>query len=182
MTEKTFDRADLLKFFDESGQSAIVGKLTVIMPPKDLYSDVTNEHYPIAAETKAFWCDRYGFAVVVQRVNCTGLYHLPHDHTLRTEKPLHFRYGGGATSAELSRWAMGLADEWRTFVRMYMPHWPVDLRGPVADEATDAPTPAQAVAEPQSEPKPEPTDKPADDDHDATGISIDDVFGEDGAE
>lgn len=156
MTEKTFDRADLLKFFDEQGHTAIVGRLTVIMPAKDLYSETTTERYPIAAETQSLWCDKYGFAVAIQRVHCEGLYHLPKDHFLRTERPLHFRYGAGATSAELSRWAMGLADDWRNVV------------GAVAQGigVLDLTQPA---------PKPEP-----DEDHDATGETIDDVFGGEG--
>lgn len=156
MTEKTFDRADLLKFFDEQGHAATVAKLTVIMPVKSLYDETTTERYPIAAETQAMFCEKYGFAVAVQRVACEGLYHLPKDHFLRTEKPLHFRYGAGATSAELSRWAMQLADDWRSTVRAFAPRETLDL--------------AQRVPEPAP-----------DEDHDATGVSIDDPFGDEAA-
>ncbi len=157
MTEKTFDRADLLRFFDESGHQAAVGKLTVTFPPRDLYSEETKEYYQVEAQTQAFFCERYGFAVAVQSVISDGLHHLPKHHALRGDRPLHFRYGG--TSASLSRWAAQLADDWKLIVRGCIPPYPIDLRPALPEVAPD-------------------------EDHDATGVSIDNPFGEepDGAE
>lgn len=117
MPEKTFDKADLLKFFDESGHEAVVGKLTVVAPVKGLFDETTTERYPIHAETEAMWCERYGFAVLVQRVRCEGLQYLPKIHPLRMERPFQFRYGEGASSAALVRWAAEQADTWRVWVQ-----------------------------------------------------------------
>jgi len=176
MPEKTFDKADLLKFFDESGQEAIVGRVTVVLPPKDLYSESTTERHQVYAETEAMWCERYGFAVLVQRVRSEGLHYLPKIHPLRTERPFQFRYGEGASSAALVRWAAEQADIWRSWVKASASLLgTIDLTRRYDD---DLPT--------QPEPKPDPDPEPGEgqpeltDDNTPTGTSIDNPFGEDG--
>ncbi len=74
-TEKTFDKADLLRFFCEAEADALVGKFTVIYPPTptQLAFDGDAEtgetlRYGVAAETSALYCERYGFSVVIQSV------------------------------------------------------------------------------------------------------------------
>lgn len=137
-TEKTFDKADLLRFFHEADEEAVVGKFTVIHPPtsQQLAFDQDadqgeTQKYPIAAETTALYCDRYGFAVLLQTVGFLdgGKQYLPKDHPLRDfakEGRVTTRYGG--TNAQLVRWATDLAAEWRDWIAAYIPPGPIDLR------------------------------------------------------
>ncbi len=181
MPEKTFDKADLLKFFDESGHAATVGKLTVVFPAKDLFGETTTERYLVEAVTTAMWCERYGFAVAVQRVVCDGLHHLPRIHYLRTERPLHFRYGNGGSSAALVRWAMELADEWRLSVAASIPRI-LDLTlgsmaplEPGQTSYTLVGSDSTGLGQLDPEPKP---DEPLTDDNRPTGTTIDDITDE----
>ncbi len=147
--EKTFDKADLLRFFHEAQNDALVGRFTVIHPPtpQQLAFDDTAEtgetvRYPVAAETTALHCERYGFAVVLQSVVFPdgGDQYLPKDATLRTlvrSERVITRNGG--SSAQLVRWATELADEWRTQVAYWIPATPIDRRRP--SQRTDDNTP-----------------------------------------
>ena len=137
-TEKTFDKADLLRFFHEADEEAVVGKFTVIHPPtpQQLAFDQDadqgeTQKYPVAAETTALYCDRYGFAVVLQTVGFPGggKQYLPKGDALRDmakEGSVTTRYGG--TNAQLVRWATDLAEEWRAWIANYIPLAPLDLR------------------------------------------------------
>ncbi len=170
MPEKTFDKADLLKFFDESGHEAEVGRLTVVIPVKGLFDETTTERYPIQAETEAVWCERYGFAVLIQRVRCEGLHYLPKIHPLRTERPFQFRYGEGASSAALVRWAAEQAAIWRSWVKASASMLgTIDLTRRYDD---DLPTQPEQTSEPE---QPELTD-----DNMPTGTSIDNPFDDEG--
>ena len=148
--EKTFDKADLLRFFYEAEGDALVGKFTVIYEPTATQLSFDREasqgevkKYPVAAETAALHCERYGFAVVVQSVAFPdgGAGALPKAGTLRIlarERRVITRYGG--TSAQLVRWAMDLADEWRTIVGYAVPADPIDLRRRNERTGDNAPT------------------------------------------
>ena len=137
-SEKTFDKADLLRFFYEAEEEAVIGKFTVIHPPTptqlafDQDADQGEvQKCPVAAETTALYCDRYGFAVVLQTVGFPGggSHFLPKGHALRSmakEGRVITRHGG--TSAQLVRWATGLAEEWRNTVGYCVPLAPIDLR------------------------------------------------------
>lgn len=147
--EKTFDKADLLRFFHETEGDAVVGKFTVIHPPtpQQLAFDRDAEtgetvRYPVAAETTALHCERYGFAVVLQSITFLdgGDQYLPKGHGLRDlarSERVVTRNGG--TSAQLVRWAMDLADEWRTQVAYWIPGATIDRRR--AAQRTDDNTP-----------------------------------------
>ena len=64
MAEKIFDRADLLKFFEESNE---VGEVRAILPPQSLYDDQDGklEVFPVEASRRRSatalrrrkWCD-----------------------------------------------------------------------------------------------------------------------------
>ena len=137
-TEKTFDRADLLRFFHETEHAALVGKLTVIYPPTPQQlafdQDATQgetTRYGVAAETVALYCERYSFSVVIHSVDLPagGRGALPKHHPLRMlaqERRTVTRYGG--TSAQLVRWAAELADEWKAEVQYALPAQAIDLR------------------------------------------------------
>ncbi len=120
------------------------------------------------------WCERYGFAVVVQRVVCDGLHHLNRNHYLRTERPLHFRYGHGGGSAALMRWAAELADDWRLVVAASIPP-SVDLSAPPESGQTLYTITTDGATTGWVEPKP---DEPLTDDNTPTGTSIDDITGD----
>lgn len=181
--EKTFDRADLVRFFWESGFHAIVGRLQVLQPTPTLFGETEMKRYPVEAETVALWCERYRFAIVVQSVAFPdgGREHLPPHHPLRHERRVTVRYGDGGSSAQLVRWAAELADTYRAEMRGHIPVRTIDLTG-----SDDAPTlwgvadaaNAQAAAAPSDETG-STGDAALDDDHTPTGTSIDDVLRDD---
>lgn len=135
--EKTFDRADLLRYFHETERDGLVGRLTVIHPPTPQQLAFDQEatqgevrRYPVVCETTALYCERYGFSVVVQQVTWPdgGDQYLGHDHPLRVltrERRAITRYG--STSSQLSRWASELADAFRDEVAGCIPADPLDL-------------------------------------------------------
>lgn len=135
--EKTFDRADLLRFFHETERDGLVGRLAVIHPvgSGQLAFDqdgipTETRRYPIIAETTALYCERYGFSVLVQRVSWPdgGDQYLHRDHPLRVltrERRAITRYGG--SSSQLSRWAAELADEYRQEIAALIPADAIDL-------------------------------------------------------
>ncbi len=52
-TEKTFDKADLVKFFNEVGHPASIGAATVIHPAPTLFGATETRRYPAEAQTTA---------------------------------------------------------------------------------------------------------------------------------
>lgn len=152
-TEKTFDKADLLRFFHETEGDALVGKVTVIHPPtpQQLAFDREAEtgetiRYPVLAETTALYCERYGFAVVIQSAVFPdgGAQYLPVGHWLReaAKEPRNTIRRGG-TSSQLSRWAADLADAFRAEVRFWLPTEAIDRtqrRAPDADRSATGTT------------------------------------------
>lgn len=177
--EKTFDRADLLRFFHETERDGLAGRLTVIHPPTPQQlafdqeaSQGETRRYPVICETTALYCERYGFSVLVQQVSWPdgGDEYLPREHPLRTltrERRALTRYGG--TSSQLSRWAAELADAYRREIADCIPAAPLDLlalRNARHEDAGPQPAP-QPEPETQSEPDP---------DHDATGETVDDLL------
>lgn len=178
--EKTFDRADLVRFFRESGFHATVGRLQVIQPAPNLFSETEMKRYPVEAETTALWCERYRFAIVVQTVNFPdgGSNHLPSSHPLRQERRVTVRYGDGGSSAQLVRWVAELADEYRTEMRAHVPVRTIDLTRPA--ELADMWAPSESGSEQadavQSADESAPDAAAVDDDHTPTGTSIDDVL------
>lgn len=194
-TEKTFDKADLLRFYHEDGSEAMVGKFAVIHPPTPQQLAFDQEatkgettRYPVIAETEALYCERYGFSVVMQSVVFPdgGNQYLPKLLPLRVlagEPRTALRYGGSA--AQLVRWATELADEWRDEVTGAMPVLAIDRTKRSGEEAieciqaevdkltdiylVDGDAPAADAG----------TDTPTtDDDSTPTGTTIDDVFAE----
>ena len=146
-TEKTFDKADLLRFYHEDGSEAMVGKFAVIHPPTPQQlafdQDATKgetTRYPVIAETVGLYCERYGFSVVMQSVVFPdgGNQYLPKLIPLRVLAGEHrtiIRYGGSV--AQLVRWATELADEWRDEVTGAMPVFAIDQTRRIGDEATE---------------------------------------------
>jgi hypothetical protein len=167
-TEKTFDKADLLRFFHDADHDATVGKFTVIHPPSPAQLAFDREaetgetiRYPVVAQTTALYCDRYDFSLCVQSVIFTdgGNQYLPKDEPLRvlaSQRRVTTRYGG--TSAQLVRWAVELAEEWRSMVRYALPLEPIDRRVQRSNGRGNG--------------------RSADPDHTPTGETIDDVFRE----
>ena len=201
-TEKTFDKADLLRYFLETDGDALVGKFTVIHPPTPQQLAFDQEatkgettRYPVVAETAGLHCERYGFSVVVQSVILPdgGHQYLPKHHPLRVltnERRVTLRYGG--TSSQLVRWAVDLAEEWRGEVGYAVPKLAIDRTAGAKDGIVEdwgsgtlrlvpGPTP---IPEPEPEPEPatpaaaEPEVDVDDPDHAPTGTTIDDVFAE----
>ena len=184
-TQKTFDRADLVRFFHDHGNPAQVGSFTVIKPSPTLYGETENLRYPVEAQTTAYWCERSALCMVVQSVCFVdgGDRYLDKSHPLRQGRRVTVRYGDGGSSAQLVRWATELADDWRKEIGVYVPYRPIDLRTHMQDVA-DAET---AVAEQEGDAHTHfaeaigdrdgtAGDAPVDDDHTPTGTSIDDVL------
>ena len=185
--EKTFDKADLVKFFNEVGHPASIGAATVIHPAPTLFGATEMKRYPAEAQTIGLWCEKYGIAFLIQRVMWIdgGRDYVAPDqeHPLRERRTL-VRYGDGGSSAQLMRWAAELADAYRAEMAEWMPVAAIDLTKRIADEAigriqaeVDKLTDMYRVdAEaPAAEPEP-----PADEDPDTTptDTTIDDVFAE----
>jgi hypothetical protein len=193
--EKTFDRADLLRFFHETASDGMVGRVTVVHPPTPAQLSFDQDasqgevrRYPVIAETTALYCERYGFSVVVQRVEWPdgGNQYLGRDHPLRTltrDRRVVTRYGGN--SAQLGRWATELADAFKDEVKSLVPSEPIRLYS-----LRENPLVTVVLVNPPAEPEPEPdqaneSDGDPDPDHDATGQTMDDLLrglGEEGAE
>lgn len=190
--EKTFDRADLLRFFHETDHDALVGRLVVIhpLPPTQLAFDQDfavgeTRRYPVMAETTALYCERYNISIVLQTVSYPdgGDMYLPDDHPLReATRRVTTRYGG--TSAQLGRWATELADAYRREVADLLPASPIDLvarlnarqddHGPLhANVRCILPEPEP---EPEDERKAEEPEPEPDPDHNATGETMDDFL------
>lgn len=200
--EKTFDRADLLRYFHETERDGLVGRLTVIHPPTPQQLAFDQEatqgetrRYPVVCETTALYCERYGFSVVVQRVTWpdSGEQYLGHDHPLRVltrERRAITRYGG--TSSQLSRWAAELADAYREEVAGCIPDEPLDLLAlrrarqedphctplyPQQEQEPDAAPADPLAALVEQEPETDADGVPdSDPDHNATGETMDDFL------
>jgi hypothetical protein len=173
---KTFDRADLVRFFHDTGVSATVGRFKVVRDSPTLFGETETHHFAVEAETVGLWCEQYKFAIVIQAVRFPdgGLSYLPQDSPLRRERTVTIRYGDGGSSAQLVRWVAELADQYREDVRVCIPAGPIDLthRG----ETLYAPfIPAAELRDPEPEPDSEQPDA-ADEDHGTTGTTIDDVL------
>ena len=106
--EKTFDKADLVKFFNEVGHPASIGAATVIHSAPTLFGATETKRYPAEAQTIGLWCEKYGLAFLIQRVMWIdgGRDYVAPDqeHPLRERRTL-VRYGDGGSSAQLVRWA-----------------------------------------------------------------------------
>ena len=193
--EKTFDKADLLRFYLETDGDALVGKFSVIHPPTPQQLAFDQEatkgettRYPVVAETVGLHCERYGFSVVVQSVIFPdgGHQYLPKHHPLRvldSDRRVTLRYGG--SSSQLVRWAVDLAEEWRGEVGYAVPKVAIDRTAGARDGIVEdwghgtmrvVPDDEQADVEPE----PESAAPVAADDPDSTptGTTIDDVFAE----
>ena len=188
--EKTFDRADLLRFFHETGRDALVGRITVIhpLPPTQLALDQDfavgeTRRYSVMAETTALYCERYNISIILQTVAYPdgGDLYLADDHPLRAvARRVTTRYGG--TSAQLSRWANELADEYRQEVAGLLPTATINLATRLnARRDDDGPLHSNArcvlppEVQPDTEQEPELGLDP-DPDHNATGETMDDFL------
>lgn len=192
--EKTFDKADLLKFFYETGMEAQVGRFRVVAPSPTLFGETEVTNHGVEARTQALWCERYGLAIVVQSIGFPdGGKHIFGDkHPLRQERRAQVRYCGEEPSGRLVRWVTDLADAWRDEVAQMLPQDTIDLRVTRQVEGTDVTTVSgtfvhselwQAIAalreqEPAVVPLEEPAAEPTDEDHYPTGTGIDDPFGD----
>lgn len=180
---KTFDRADLVRFFYDHGRDAEVGRFTVIKPSPTLFGQTENLRYPVEAQTTAYWCERYALCIVVQAVCFPdgGASYFGSDHALRQGRRVTVRNGDGGSSAELVRWVMELADEWRDEVSERVPVAAIDLRAhvPGTETAESSEGDNAAPAEPSAETPAADPDATIDDDHTPTGTSIDDVLNDD---
>ena len=133
--EKTFDKAELIKFYDDGGgertdEAAQVGVFKVIAPG-DLYGPKTDT-FPVVARTQGLHCERYGFAVILRTVEFPlgGWHYLPKDHPLRVYRTAQTPEieNRNLSAAELARWAVMMADDWRAVVAGLTPPT-IDLRG-----------------------------------------------------
>ena len=181
-SEKTFDKADLVKFFNEVGHPASIGAATVIHPAPTLFGATETKRYPAEAQTIGLWCEKYGLAFLIQRVMWIdgGRDYVAPDqeHPLRERRTL-VRYGDGGSSAQLVRWAAELADAYREEMKVWMPHAAIDMTRRIDDKSivedlgggTVRLVPVDARLEPEPEPEPN-------DDTTPTNTTIDDVFAE----
>jgi hypothetical protein len=153
--EKVFDKADLLRFFVSEAEETTVGKFTVITPSRTLFGETDTNRYPVVAKTVAYWCERYGLALLVQSVVFPdgGYTYLPKSHPLRGRPQVHVSHE--RSSAALARWALDEAEVWQMVVAGFMPTEPLDL--------------TQREREPEAQ---------IDEDHTPTGQSVDDMFGD----
>ena len=151
--EKVFDKADLLRFFVSEPEETTVGKFTVITPSRTLFGETDTTRYPVVAKTVAYWCERYGLALLVQSVTFPdgGHTYLPKAHPLRDRPQVHVSHE--RSSAALTRWALEYSEAWRVVVKGIMPLEILDF---TRREATPAAT--------------------IDEDHTPTGQSVDDMF------
>jgi hypothetical protein len=141
MSDKVFDKADLITFFeDEMGEKTRAGGFAVVHPKKDLLERQRTEH-EVHAKTKAMFCEKHRFVVCVQTVTITngGWGHLNSDHFLKGKPRLTLVQAHGLTSADLVRMALNMADEWRNEVGENVPENTVYLFDPFAvEEMADA--------------------------------------------
>ena len=153
--EKVFDKADLLRYFVSEPEETTVGKFTVITPSRTLFGETDTTRYPVVAKTVAYWCERYGLALLVQSVTFPdgGHTYLPKAHPLRERPQVHVSHE--RSSAALTRWALEYAEAWRVVVKSYMPLEILDF--------------TQRESEPT---------QTIDEDHTPTGQSVDDMFGD----
>lgn len=176
---KTFDRADLVRFFHDSGYHATVGRFKTIRPSRTLFGKTETNHHNVEAETVGLWCEAYKFAIVIQSVRLPdgGFAALSPDSPLRQERKVTIRYGDGGSSAQLVRWVGNLADEFREEIRAAVPTQPIGLtgpaEGPLISQILAAAT--AALSEPEPDPEPEQPDA-GDEDHRGTGTTIDDIL------
>ena len=186
--EKTFDKADLVKFFNEVGSPASIGSVTVIHPAPTLFGATETKRYPAEAQTIGLWCEKYGLAFLIQRVMWIDGgrdYVAPdQDHPLRERRTL-VRYGDGGSSAQLVRWAAELADAYRAEMAVWMPVAAIDLTRRIAKDGivedwgsgTVRLSPGDAE-DAQPQPEPEPQAPETNDDNTPTGETVDDVLAE----
>lgn len=156
--EKTFDRADLLRFFYETERDALAGSITVIHPPTPQQLAFDQEatqgetrRYPVLAETTGLYCERYGFSVIFQELVWPdgGDQYLAKDDPLRAlsrERRVITRYGG--TSSQLVRWAAELADIWREEVTTLLPAAAIDILSRRNAAASPLPQPPPVLEPP----------------------------------
>lgn len=187
-TEKTFDKADLVKFFNEVGHPASIGAATVIHSAPTLFGATETKRYPAEAQTIGLWCEKYGLAFLIQRVMWIDGgrdYVAPdQDHPLRERRTL-VRYGDGGSSAQLVRWAAELADAYRAEMAVWMPVAAIDLTRRIAKDGivedwgsgTVRLSPGDAE-DAQPQPEPEPQAPETNDDNTPTGETVDDVLAE----
>lgn len=175
---KTFDRADLVKFFNDAGYHATVGRFKVIRPSRTLFGETESSIHSVEAETVGLWCEAYKFAIVIQSVRFPdgGFADLSPDSPLRQERKVTIRYGDGGSSAQLVRWVGNLADEFREEIRAAVPTQPIDLTGPVESPFVQILSAATTtLSDPEPDPEPEQPDA-GDEDHSGTGTTIDDFL------
>ena len=153
--EKVFDKADLLRFFVSEPEETTVGKFTVMTPSRTLFGETDTTRYAVVAKTVAYWCERYGLALLVQSVTFPdgGHTYLPKAHPLRERPQVHVSHE--RSSAALTRWALEYAEAWRVVVKSYMPL-------EILDFTQRESAPAATI----------------DEDHTPTGQSVDDMFGD----
>lgn len=149
--EKIYDRADLLKVFNNrdgcaagtfAAEVAIERRGELPLPP-----EIRVNPYQVDAPTEAYWSEGLRLLLVVQSVTVSdgGLYRLPYDHFLRDKDFLpvvkHLRAG---SSAEIVEKCLKLAQEWRAIVRESLPEYTVRV-GSQTKPKEEEPVPSSGI-------------------------------------
>jgi hypothetical protein len=135
MSDKVFDKADLLVVFDEDPETAKpIGSFNSIqkMGQGDMFSN-TRRHHDVRALTRIMFCEKMRFAVVEQRVTVSdfGMSALKPEHPYRREsnapRLMLLRGAMCHNSADLLREAVRIADDWRKEMAAHLPEETIDL-------------------------------------------------------
>jgi len=151
MSEKVFDRLDLLNIFQESGSAAMVGRFRGWKTTDDR-GEQLREPQPVVHEVfaniVAYYCEKGQFAIIRRTVQVSQEYRLDawRDSLLiLSQEPVWEAVNNVTTNADLMRRIVDMADVWRQNVLAMMPE---DLPKPLGpevgmlpfDEATAQPT------------------------------------------
>lgn len=153
MSDKVFDKADLLVVFDEDPETAKpIGSFNTIhkVGQGDMFAN-DRRHHDVRALTRVMFCEKMRFAVVEQRVTVTdfGMSALKAEHPYRREsntpRLMLLRGRMCHNSADLTREAVRIADEWRDEMSVHVPDAVIDLtkeedhQSPLIEEAPATP-------------------------------------------
>lgn len=138
MSEKVFDRLDLLAIFGESGQPARVSSFQGWKTTDDRGRQLPDPQpitHEVYANVAAYYCEKGGFAIVRKTVSVSQDFRLePYRDQLRimTMTPVWEAINNVTNNAALMRQIVDMADRWRDIAIGLTPE---DLPKPLAPDA-----------------------------------------------
>lgn len=141
MSEKVFDRLDLLSIFSESDSAARVGRF-IGWKTTDDHGRVTEPKpvvHEVFANIAAYYCEKGGFAIIRFTVMVSQDYLLSEyrdELPVLSIKPVWEALNNVTNNADLMRRVVNMADTWRLQVKDLIPD---DLAKPFVNLAPDAP-------------------------------------------